>query len=132
MPIINLLKDQHLSKRVTLFWPTVIHFWEGIDNEDAAYSVQRMYELTKAKAQGKKVIITETGWPRQRGKVLAKPHPTEENAMKFFINIQKVVRRRRILSYSIFHLLTNPGKWLMKVKLVLSGALWDKNEKSKI
>jgi GPH family glycoside/pentoside/hexuronide:cation symporter len=29
-------------------------FWEGIDNEDAAYSVQRMYELTKEKAQGKK------------------------------------------------------------------------------
>ena len=63
-------------------------FWESIDNDVAAYSVQRMYELTKEKSQGKRVIITETGWP-SKGDSVGDAVPSEENAMKFFIKIQK-------------------------------------------
>jgi exo-beta-1,3-glucanase (GH17 family) len=37
---------------------------------------------------GKKVIITETGWP-SKGDEVAEAFPTKENAMRFFINIQK-------------------------------------------
>jgi hypothetical protein len=120
MHIINLLKGQHLSKLVMLFWQTVILFGKVLIMKLPPYSVQRMYELTKEKAKGKKVIITETGWP-SKGKVLVKQHPTEENAMKFFINIQKWSAEKE-LNYSTSHLLMNPGKWLMKVKWVLDGA----------
>ena len=47
-----------------------------------------MYNRAVKAAKGKKVIISETGWP-SKGKNVGEAFPTEENAMKFFINIQK-------------------------------------------
>jgi exo-beta-1,3-glucanase (GH17 family) len=43
--------------------------------------------------KGKKVIITETGWPSE-GSNLAGAVPSEENAMKYFINAQTWSKKR--------------------------------------
>jgi GPH family glycoside/pentoside/hexuronide:cation symporter len=104
-------------------------FWEGIDNEDAAYSVQRMYELTKEKAQGKKVIITETGWPG-KGESVGEAHPTEENAMKFFINIQKWSGQEGVELF-YFSSFDEPWKVAYEGEVGAQWGLWDKNEKLK-
>ena len=104
-------------------------FWEGIDNESAAYSVQRMYELTKEKANGKKVIITETGWPG-KGNNVGEAFPTEENAMKFFINIQKWSEEKGVdLFY--FSSFDEPWKVAYEGEVGAQWGLWDKNEKLK-
>jgi len=104
-------------------------FWEGIDNEVAAFSVQRMYELTKAKAKGKKVIITETGWPTQ-GKSVGEAAPTEENAMKFFINIQKWSAEKDIELF-YFSSFDEPWKVAYEGEVGAQWGLWDKDEKLK-
>ena len=47
-----------------------------------------MYNRAKIAGNGKRVIITETGWPSQ-GTNLRGAFPSEENAIKYFINAQK-------------------------------------------
>jgi glucan 1,3-beta-glucosidase len=40
-------------------------FWEGCPFENSLDYMQQMYHQAKAAANGKEVIITETGWPSQ-------------------------------------------------------------------
>lgn len=104
-------------------------FWEGINNEVAAYSVQRMYELTKEKSDGKKVIITETGWPG-KGNNVGEALSTEENAMKFFINIQKWCEEEDIdLFY--FSSFDEPWKVAYEGEVGAQWGIWDKDEQLK-
>jgi GPH family glycoside/pentoside/hexuronide:cation symporter len=104
-------------------------FWEGIDNEGAAYSVHRMYELTKEKANGKKVIITETGWP-SKGKNVGEAYPTKENAMKFFINIQKWSDEQDVELF-YFSSFDEPWKVAYEGEVGARWGLWDKDENLK-
>jgi GPH family glycoside/pentoside/hexuronide:cation symporter len=104
-------------------------FWEGIDSDSAAYSVQRMYELTKASAKGKKVIITETGWPT-KGKSVGEAVPSEENAMKFFINIQMWAKESAV-NLHYFSSFDEPWKVAYEGEVGGQWGLWDKNNKLK-
>ncbi|HAN79156.1 MAG TPA: glycosyl hydrolase, partial [Bacteroidales bacterium] len=38
-------------------------FWEGTEFNHALQHEQYMYKLAQTAAKGKRVIITETGWP---------------------------------------------------------------------
>jgi len=60
-------------------------FWEGTSLEDSFQHMRQMFYQAKAAAKGKRVIITETGWP-SKGKSLGGAVPSKENAMKYFIN----------------------------------------------
>ncbi|MDZ7806643.1 MAG: glycosyl hydrolase family 17 protein [Gracilimonas sp.] len=60
-------------------------FWEGTSFEHSFQHMRQMYHQTKNVAQGKEVIITETGWP-SKGESLGGAVPSEENALKYFIN----------------------------------------------
>lgn len=60
-------------------------FWEGTSFEDSLQHMRQMYNQAKEAAKGKKVIITETGWPSQ-GTALGGAIPSVENAKKYFIN----------------------------------------------
>jgi GPH family glycoside/pentoside/hexuronide:cation symporter len=104
-------------------------FWEGINNEVAAYSVERMYELTKEKAAGKKVIITETGWPG-KGNNVGEALSTEENAMKFFINIQKWCEEEGVELF-YFSSFDEPWKVAYEGEVGAQWGIWDKNEQLK-
>ncbi len=60
-------------------------FWEGYPIEHALVYMKEMYRHAASVADGKKVIITETGWPN-----LGSPEelaiPSEKNALKYFID----------------------------------------------
>jgi exo-beta-1,3-glucanase (GH17 family) len=60
-------------------------YWEGTSFEHSFQHMRQMYHQTKNVAQDKQVIITETGWPSQ-GEPLGGAIPSEENALKYFIN----------------------------------------------
>lgn len=104
-------------------------FWESIGNDIAAYSVQRMYELTKNAANGKEVIIAETGWPC-KGKSVGEAVPSEENAMRFFINIEKWSDEEGVELF-YFSSFDEPWKIDYEGEVGASWGLWDKNEKLK-
>lgn len=60
-------------------------YWEGTSFEDSFQHMRQMYYQAKEAGNGKKVIITETGWP-SKGEALGGAIPSEENALKYFIN----------------------------------------------
>jgi glucan 1,3-beta-glucosidase len=60
-------------------------YWEGTSFQDSLNHMRQMFYQAKAAANGKRIIITETGWPSQ-GEGLGGAIPSEENAMKYFIN----------------------------------------------
>lgn len=59
-------------------------FWESCPAEYALLYMKDMYQRTLAIAQGKPVIITETGWPSQ-GTAEHDAIPSYENAITYFI-----------------------------------------------
>ena len=62
-------------------------YWEGTDFEYSLSHMQQMYQQAKTAGKGKRVIITETGWPSQ-GESLGNAVPSKLNALKYFINTQ--------------------------------------------
>jgi sugar (glycoside-pentoside-hexuronide) transporter len=60
-------------------------FWEGCPREQAIAYMQTMYRGTLAAAAGKKVIVSETGWPHT-GSAFHGAVPSVEGAMRYFID----------------------------------------------
>jgi len=60
-------------------------YWEGTPFDYSFDHMRHMYQLGVTAANGKPVIITETGWPSQ-GEGLGGADPSHINAMKYFIN----------------------------------------------
>jgi exo-beta-1,3-glucanase (GH17 family) len=63
-------------------------FWEGCHIDYSLLYMKDMYRRAVAAGKGKKVIISETGWPN-RGSSFEASEPSYENAIKYFINAQK-------------------------------------------
>ena len=78
---------------------------------------------------GKKVIITETGWPSE-GTNLQGAFPSEENAIKYFINTQKWSQEEDI---DIFYFSAFDDSWKVGGEGDVGAfwGIWDKMEKLK-
>ena len=60
-------------------------FWEGCPREHALAYMQTMLARTRAAAPGKRVLISETGWPDQ-GSPFQGSVPSHEGAMQYFVD----------------------------------------------
>ncbi|MDX2285446.1 MAG: glycosyl hydrolase family 17 protein [Bacteroidia bacterium] len=63
-------------------------FWEGCHIDYSLIYMKQMYQQAQQAANGKPVVITETGWPSQ-GKSLEGAEPSEPHAMRYFIEAQQ-------------------------------------------
>lgn len=104
-------------------------FWEGADNEHALHYLQQMHELTKQAAKGKKVIITETGWP-SKGQNVQGANPSAENAMKYFINAQHWAKENNVEMF-YFSSFDESWKFHHEGEVGTQWGLWDIHEKQK-
>ncbi len=104
-------------------------FWEGAAIDHALPYLQHMYELIQQAANGKKVIIAETGWPSKGQDVMA-ARPSAENAMKYFISTQDWVNNNKI---EMFYFSSFDESWKVHYEGEVGAqwGLWDKNEKQK-
>jgi len=104
-------------------------FWEGAGNDYALTYLNRMIEITKLVANGKRVIVTETGWPSKGGSVEAAV-PSTLNAMKYFIGVQEWAKSNNM---ELFYFSSFDESWKTNQEgEVGSGwGIWDKNEKLK-
>ena len=94
-------------------------FWEGCAIEYSLLYMKDMYRRTQKVAAGKKVIITETGWPNRGENFTARnPHRRMPCATSS-IPSSGAGKRRSI--FSISPPLMNPGRWVPRVMLALSG-----------
>lgn len=104
-------------------------FWEGCPFEGSLDYMQQMYNQAKAAANGKQVIITETGWPSQ-GENLKGAVPGEKSAKDYFINTQLWSANDNI---PVFYFSSFDESWKVGAEGTVGAywGIWDKNEKLK-
>ncbi len=104
-------------------------FWEGCHIDYSLVYMKQMYQQAVQAANGKKVIITETGWP-SRGKSLDGAEPSAENAMKYFINTQQWSREEGI---EIFYFSSFDESWKVGAEGDVGAywGLWDMHQNLK-
>ena len=104
-------------------------FWEGCNIEESALYLKQMYAVTQQFAKGKPVIISETGWPN-KGARLESAQPTENNAMKYFIDASNWAQKNEIPSF-YFSSFDESWKVHHEGDVGARWGIWDKNEKLK-
>lgn len=104
-------------------------FWEGCSLEYSLVYMKQMYFQAMSAANGRKVIITETGWPSQ-GANLEGAFPSYENALKYFINAQNWSNDENI---EMFYFSSFDESWKVGSEGDVGAfwGLWDKDEKLK-
>ena len=104
-------------------------YWEECHMDYSLLYMKQMYQQALRAGQGKKVIITETGWPSQ-GSDLGVSHPSHDNALKYFINAQLWSNQDQI---EMFYFSSFDESWKVGSEGDVGAfwGLWDKNEKLK-
>jgi GPH family glycoside/pentoside/hexuronide:cation symporter len=104
-------------------------FWEGANIDHASLYLKQMYAVTKNAAQGKPVIITETGWPN-KGENTEGAVPSDTNAMKYFINTNEWARHEDV---DMFYFSSFDESWKVHHEGDVGErwGIWNKNENLK-
>jgi glucan 1,3-beta-glucosidase len=104
-------------------------FWEGTNFQNSLDHINNMHQQTKNVAKGKKIIITETGWPSQ-GENTKDAIPGRMNAIKYFINAQMWSKKEEV---DMFYFSSFDESWKVGAEGEVGAywGLWDKNEKLK-
>lgn len=104
-------------------------FWEGCPFEYSLAHMNSMYHQAMEAGQGKKVIITETGWP-WHGEALQGSVPTRLNAQKYFINTHLWAKHNNI---ETFYFSSFDESWKVgpEGEVGAHWGVWDKHEKLK-
>ena len=104
-------------------------FWEGCPRDQAIAYMQSMYQRTVAVAAGKKVIISETGWPHT-GTAFHGAVPSVEGAMRYFIDTQRWARRDGV---EVFYFAAFDEAWKVGAEGDVGAywGLWDKHGQPK-
>jgi len=118
-----------LTQACDVVLPNCYPFWEGVDITQAPHYLQHMHALVREASAGKKVIITETGWPSQGQTVLAAV-PSPVNAMRYFIETQDWAR---LASVELFYFSSFDEAWKVGAEgdVGANWGLWDKDGKPK-
>lgn len=104
-------------------------YWEGCPIEHSFNHMLSMFGSASDAGKGKRVIITETGWPSEGGS-LKGAFASNENAMKYFIETQNWSKQNDI---EIFYFSSFDESWKVGPEGAVGAywGLWDKNEKLK-
>lgn len=104
-------------------------YWEGCPIEHSLNHMISMFNSAKAAGQGKRVIITETGWPSQGG-FLKGAIASNENAIRYFVQTMNWCKQNDI---EIFYFSSFDESWKVGPEGEVGAywGLWDKNEKLK-
>ena len=104
-------------------------YWEGCELDYSLAHMKSMFYQALEAGKGKKVIITETGWP-SKGESFKGSHPSEVNAMKYFINSQLWSKESNI---DIFYFSSFDESWKVgpEGEVGAHWGIWDKKEKLK-
>lgn len=104
-------------------------YWEGCNIEHSLQHMKQMYHQALDAGNGKKVMISETGWP-SKGESFKDSHPSPENALKYFIDTQIWSQKEGI---DIFYFSSFDESWKVGAEGEVGAywGLWDKNEQLK-
>ena len=100
-------------------------FWEGYPLEHSLAYLKNMYYQAVSAAKGKKVIISETGWPNV-GTPDRNAVPSYENALRYFINTFSWANQENI---DVFYFASFDDTWKIEKEGDVGAywGLWDKD-----
>jgi glucan 1,3-beta-glucosidase len=104
-------------------------FWEGCHIDYSLLYMKDMFNQAKNAGNGKRVIISETGWPSE-GTSLEASQPSPDNFIKYFINTQRWSAEDDI---EVFYFSSFDEAWKVGAEGDVGAywGLWDKNENLK-
>ena len=104
-------------------------FWEGCPRESAIAYMQSMVSRVQAVAPGKRIVISETGWPN-RGTSFHGAAPSDENAMRYFIDTFALAQREGL---EVFYFSAFDEAWKVGTEGDVGAywGLWDKDGQQK-
>lgn len=104
-------------------------YWEGCPLEYSLQHMKQMYYQAAQAGNGKRVIITETGWPSEGGGFKGSL-ASKENYMKYFMNSQAWSEQDGI---EMFYFASFDESWKVGAEGDVGAywGLWDKNESLK-
>ena len=104
-------------------------FWEGCPRESAIAYMQSMVSRVQSVAPGKRIVISETGWPN-RGTPFHGAAPSDENAMRYFIDTFALAQREGL---EVFYFSAFDEAWKVGTEGDVGAywGLWDKDGQQK-
>ena len=104
-------------------------YWEGTHFKNSFQHMRQMYYQVVDAAQGKPVIIAETGWP-SKGESLGNAEPSQRNAVKYFLNTQLWANDENI---DVFYFSSFDEAWKVGAEGEVGAywGIWDKDGKLK-
>jgi exo-beta-1,3-glucanase (GH17 family) len=100
-------------------------YWEGTSFQDSFGHMTHMFNLAKNAGHGKRVIITETGWP-SNGESLGGAIPSHLNSLKYFLNTQLWAKDNGI---EVFYFSSFDESWKKSAEGEVGAywGIWDSN-----
>ncbi|MCF8366992.1 MAG: hypothetical protein K9H16_14480 [Bacteroidales bacterium] len=119
----------NITKACDIILANCYPFWEGCSIDYSLLYMKDMYNRTLKIAKGKKVIVSETGWPNV-GEEFYGAEPSFKNALKYFINTQQWSREDQV---EVFYFSSFDEAWKIDDEGDVGAfwGLWDMNEKLK-
>ena len=104
-------------------------FWEGCPRDQAVAYMKDMVARTRAAAPGKRVVVSETGWPDQ-GSAFHGAVPSAEGAMRYFVDTQDWAQKEGI---EVFYFAAFDEAWKVGTEGDMGAywGLWDKDGQAK-
>ncbi|MDR4468965.1 MAG: glycosyl hydrolase family 17 protein [Nitrospira sp.] len=81
----ELLAHPKVLEAVDVVLANFFPYWESVQVESAVASIHQQYSSVVAAANGKEVMVSETGWP-SAGDAQGNARPSPENAAAFLLN----------------------------------------------
>jgi len=106
------------------------HFWEGIDVNQSRAHLNACYQTLVAEAGGKKVYVSETGWPSE-GEPNGSAVPSPENAAFYFQNFVSWAEAQGV-DYFYFEAFDEPWKVIKEGSRGAHWGVWDKDGNLKL
>ncbi len=100
-------------------------YWQGLAVTEAVPALEQAYRKLVARWPGKKVMVSETGWP-SCGNTLGKAVPSLQNASTYFTHFVSWARAKRV-SYFHFEAFDENWKAAHEGPQGACWGLWDKN-----
>lgn len=120
-----LLSHPNIIDAVDLVLVNYYPYWEGISIDAAVAAIHGWHARVTAAAEGKQVIVSETGWP-SGGNVVGNSVPSFENAAFFFLNFVSWARANNI-DYFYFEAFDESWKAAYEGLQGAHWGVWDKD-----
>lgn len=117
---------QRVTDACDVIFANCYPFWEGYPAEHALVYMKEMYRRAVRVANGKKVIISETGWPNRGSVTRGGAVPSFENAVRYFINAYQWAEEEEV---EIFYFSSFDETWKVAAEGDVGAywGLWDKD-----